>query len=223
MVINSCMKTIALFARHAICSLDGCNGIMGTLYPDYKFKLFNEKHIINGFFDECEMMIFPGGLGDDASFYRIFADDRNKVVKDYIDNGGKYLGICMGAYWGDKDFFDLLTDARVEQYIKRPGTDTRRPHPKAIDIKWKEHEGKMYFYDGCCITGDESTFEVIARYKGNNDPMAIVQNRVGLIGCHPEADRYWYMSKRNPYMAKHWNHGFNKTLLREFVDYLITK
>jgi hypothetical protein len=127
----------------------------------------------------------------------------------------------MGAYWADKDFFGILHHARADQYIKRPGTDTRRPHPKAIDINWRGNDTKMYFYDGCSIHGDETKFEVVARYKGNNDPMAIVQGRVGLIGCHPEANRYWYT--RNKYMEKYWNHGAHKLLLKEFVDYIMTK
>lgn len=215
------MKTIALFTRHPICSLDGCNGIMESLYPDYRFKLFNERHIAQGFFDGCDMMMFPGGLGDDDSFYRIFSNGKDKFIQNYVNQGGRYVGICMGAYWADKDFFGILHHARADQYIKRPGTDTRRPHPKAIDINWRGNDTKMYFYDGCSIHGDETKFEVVARYKGNNDPMAIVQGRVGLIGCHPEANRYWYT--RNKYMEKYWNHGAHKLLLKEFVDYIMTK
>jgi glutamine amidotransferase-like uncharacterized protein len=216
------MKKIALYTKHPYCSLDGCNGIMESLYPYYKFKLFNERHIEEEFFDDVDMIMFPGGVGDSDKFDRFFAStDKDKIIQNYVKQGGRYIGICMGAYWADKDYFDILKHARASQYIKRPGTDTRRPHPKAIDVTWRGQDTKMFFYDGCSIHGDESQFEVVARYKGNNDPMAIVQGRVGLIGCHLEAEKYWYDKPK--YMQKHWNNGYHKLLLKEFVDYIMTK
>lgn len=216
------MKKIALYAKHPYCSLDGCNAIMDTLYTDYTFKLFNERHVEKGCFDDVDMIMFPGGIGDSDSFNRFFLPkNKYKVIQDYIKHGGRYVGICMGAYWAGKDYFNIVKHAKIDQYIKRPGTDTRRPHVKAIDISWKDIDTKMYFNDGCSIHGDESKFEVIARYKGNNDPMAIVQGKIGLIGCHPEADKFWYDKPK--YMVRHWNNGTHKLLLKEFVDYIMTK
>ena len=90
----------------------------------------------------------------------------------------------MGAYWAGSEYFDLLQNADAVQYITRPNTDTRRPHPKAIDVNWQGTDTKMYFYDGCAIVGDRSKFDTIATYA-NGDPMAVIQNRVGVIGCHP--------------------------------------
>jgi hypothetical protein len=110
-----------------------------------------------------------------------------------------------------------LDGVRAEQYIQRPGTDTRRPHAKAVDITWNGHPERMYFYDGCALVGDENKFETVARYA-NNDPMAIIQNRVGLIGCHPESQLFWY-DKR--YLKPHWHQGQHHQLLLEFVDQLI--
>jgi hypothetical protein len=75
----------------------------------------------------------------------------------------------------------------------------------------------MYFYDGCALVGDENKFETVARYA-NNDPMAIIQNRVGLIGCHPESQQFWYDKK---YLKPHWHQGQHHQLLLEFVDQLM--
>jgi hypothetical protein len=76
----------------------------------------------------------------------------------------------------------------------------------------------MYFYDGCALIGDESKFNVISRYA-SGDPMAIIKDRVGLIGCHPEAPLYWY-EKPWGYINKHWNNGRHHNLLLEFVNKL---
>jgi len=76
----------------------------------------------------------------------------------------------------------------------------------------------MYFYDGCALIGDESKFKVIARYA-NNDPMAIIQGRIGLIGCHPEAPEYWFQ-KPWQYINKYYNGGRHHKLLLNFVNEL---
>jgi hypothetical protein len=51
----------------------------------------------------------------------------------------------------------------------------------------------MFFYDGCALVGDTSKFDTIATYA-NGDAMAVIQNNIGLIGCHPEAEQFWYNS-----------------------------
>ena len=80
-----------------------------------------------------DLVAIPGGVGDSDSFERLFRNNK-KVVQNFVNNGGAYLGICMGAYWADRNYFDIIEDVRATQYIKRPHTDTRRPHPKAIEI-----------------------------------------------------------------------------------------
>ena len=75
----------------------------------------------------------------------------------------------------------------------------------------------MFFYDGCSLLGDNSKFETIATYV-NNDPMAIIQNNIGLIGCHPESDEYWY---EKSYMKKYWHNFLHHQLLLDFVDKLM--
>jgi hypothetical protein len=74
----------------------------------------------------------------------------------------------------------------------------------------------MYFYDGAAFTGPGS-FETVARYA-NGDAMAIIQDRVGLIGCHPEADQHWY--NYYSWMRRQW-HGGQHHLLLKFVDQLM--
>jgi hypothetical protein len=76
----------------------------------------------------------------------------------------------------------------------------------------------MFFYDGCALIGDESKFTTVARYA-NGDPMAIIQGRVGIIGCHPESEESWYKTPYS-YIKDHWHHGDHHKLLLGFVDKL---
>jgi hypothetical protein len=77
----------------------------------------------------------------------------------------------------------------------------------------------MFWYDGCALVGDHSKFETIATYA-NGDAMAIRQRRIGLIGCHPESEQFWYDSYS--WMRPHWHQRQHHQLLLEFVDQLIS-
>jgi glutamine amidotransferase-like uncharacterized protein len=75
---------------------------MNALSPHFNFKLFSKNEVEEGFFDDVDMVVFPGGFGDSDSYDTILKNNKDVVV-DYVKKGGKYLGICMGAYWADTD------------------------------------------------------------------------------------------------------------------------
>jgi hypothetical protein len=51
--------------------------------------------------------------------------------------------------------------------------------------------------------------------------MAIIQNNVGLIGCHMESQKHWYDDYT--WMPKHWHKGTHHKLLLDFVNQLMQK
>jgi hypothetical protein len=123
----------------------------------------------------------------------------------------------MGAYWAGRHYFNILDNVDAVQYITRPNTDTRRPHAKDLHVLWRNRPERMFFYDGCALIGDSTKFDTIARYA-NGDAMSIIQDNIGLIGCHPEAEQFWYDSysyMRGKYTSKH-------DLLLDFVNQLNT-
>jgi hypothetical protein len=205
---------IALFLNHPKCSVQSGNGIIKALDPYYHFKIFTKHDIESNFFDDVDIVCFPGGVGDMDSFSSIHPNTK-KLVKNYVRRGGKYLGICMGAYWADMKFFNILDNVRVDQYIRQPNVNTRRPHAKAMPVVWRGVEDKMFFFDGCTYIGNK--FKTIASYETGH-PMAIIQNNVGLIACHLESEKYWYDDYT--WMPKHWHNYRHQKLLVEFVDTL---
>jgi hypothetical protein len=219
------MKTIALFVCDPKCSVQSSNGVMKALSGNYNFKLFSKNEVEEGFFDDVDMVAFPGGFGDSDSYDNILKNNKDVVV-DFVVRGGKYLGICMGAYWAGKDYFNILDKLEVVQYIKRPGACTKRPHAKRMPVMWKDRYGSiepysMFFYDGCSIVGgDMSPYETFATYS-NGDNMAIIQNRIGLIGCHPESEQFWYDSYS--WMRGYYHKGQHHTLLLDFVNELMER
>lgn len=204
--------TIALFLHHPVCAVDCTNGTIKALQSHYNFKIFTKHELEDNFFDDVDMVSFPGGYGDSDSFDYLLKTNTG-AVKRFIKNGGKYLGICMGAYWAGKHYFNLLKDAEVLQYIKQPNTDTRRPHAKSINVTWKGMPDRMYFYDGCAFTG--TNFKTISTYA-NGDAMAIIQENLGLIGCHLESEDSWY--DQYSWMKQHKQGTRHHELLLDFVS-----
>lgn len=179
---------IAIFMYQPYCSVQSGNGVIEALERHFTFKIFTRQEVERNFFDDVDCVCFPGGFGDAKKFDFLLKHNKDRVI-DFVKNGGKYLGVCMGSYWADREYFDLLDRVSVEQYITQPNTDTRRPHAKHIDVTWNGSSEKMFFYDGPTFIGNNC--DVVSRYM-NGNPMAIVQDNLGLIGCHPEAVPFWY-------------------------------
>ena len=211
--------TIALFQHHPECSIDCCNGIIVSLNSKYNIKIFSESDICPALFDGIDIVAFPGGIGDSDSYDRFFRRRAENAVADFVANGGRYLGICMGAYWAGSNYFDILDSVEPVQYIKQPTADIQRSYGTVAPIVWEGRNEEMFFYDGCALIGNESKFKTVARYA-NNDPMAIIQNKIGLIGCHPESLDYWYSGKYN-YIKEKWHGGRHHAILLNFVNQLM--
>jgi glutamine amidotransferase-like uncharacterized protein len=207
--------TIALFVYDPKCSVQSGNGIIKALQTDYNFKIFSINPLEDNFFDDVDIVAIPGGFGDASSFDRALKHNGSRI-KQFLADGGKYLGICMGAYWAGQHYFDILEDVDAVQYITRPGTDTRRPHAKNINVVWNGANTEMFFYDGCALVGN-GQYNTIATYS-NNDPMAIIQKNIGVIGCHPESEQFWYDSYT--WMQGKYHGGEHHILLLEFVNEL---
>jgi glutamine amidotransferase-like uncharacterized protein len=210
--------TIALFLHQPKCSVQSSNGIIKSLNSHYNFKIFTRHELEADFFDNVDCIVIPGGIGDASSFDYLLGNNGPRI-KQFVQQGGKYLGICMGAYWAGKHYLNMLDNIDAVQYITRPRTDTRRPHAKNIKINWNGTDTEMFFYDGCALVGN-GQFDTIATYS-NGDPMAIIQGRLGLIGCHPESEHHWYESYS--WMRGKYHNGQQHQLLLGFVDTLMSK
>ena len=154
----------------------------------------------------------------DFLFHNALNLENQNRIKEFVTQGGKYLGICMGAYWAGLYYLNILDNVDAVQYITQPGTDTRRPHAKAIDVTWNGVQDKMFFYDGCALVGDVTKFTTVATYA-NGDAMAIVQNNIGLIGCHPESEQFWYDGYT--WLKGKYHQDQHHALLLEFVNNLM--
>ena len=211
------MKTLALFNHHPECSDQCCKGIMRALEPHYRVKWFDVRSNLDEVLNESDGLVFPGGIGDSDSYHDFFTRTKSNKIANFISRGGRYVGICMGAYWAGSRYFDILDGVDAIQYIKRPSADIKRSYGTVADIEWLGEKHQMFFYDGCTYIGN-GRYDLIAKYA-NDEPMAIIQGNIGLIGCHPESEEFWYEDPYK-YLNGYYHDGRHHNLLLEFVNKL---
>lgn len=131
------------------------------------------------------------------------------AIRVFVKNGGRYLGICLGAYLaGWTPGFGLLPKkSDADQEIKRKRTQVKNEDDTVIQVDWTWSAGSqagrtttnrwMYFQDGTVIVGFRSSANsfVLGRYSKTGDVAASLnqygEGWVGLIGPHPEASQEW--------------------------------
>lgn len=211
---------VSVYHNHPYCSTDSALGVANALQEEYDVKFFTNDDFDLAL-ERSAMIVFPGGLGDADQFDKILGDKKEKV-KSYVANGGKYLGICMGAYWADHWYFDLLQDLECNRFIKQTNSETTRSYGTVVDVIWYgiREPLKMYFYDGCVIEGTGKC-EIVAKYASNHSWAAVIQGNVGVIGMHPESTKHWFTYKTHKYMKPLWHEGQHHNLLADVVARMI--
>lgn len=212
-------KTIGLFVHEPECSQDCSNGIFIALSSHYNFRVFTIHDNLDLVLSEIDLIAFPGGIGDSDKYYELFHRRQANKIADWITRGGKYLGICMGAYWAGNHYFDILENIECVQYIKEKDAEVKRPYGTTARVTWNHQEERMFFYDGTTFQGNLGTCDIVARYNTGH-PMAIIQGNIGLIGCHPESLPKWY-TEDYPYLKEDYHNGKHHELLLDFVDQLM--
>ena len=81
--------------RDPECSEDCVYAMVHALSSDYQIRVFSEKELDDPeFFDNLDVIAFPGGIGDSDSFFDFFTRTRSNRIERFILGGGHYLGIC---------------------------------------------------------------------------------------------------------------------------------
>lgn len=207
---------IAIYVQNPISDVECASALFDVCQKKYETIFLNYNSLNESNLKKVQCIAFPGGLGDADNFDFLLRSKKN-LIKKYVKNGGKYLGVCMGAYLAGRHYFDLLDGMDSLQYTKRKNSEIKHEKETVIKILWKRKYYDMYFYDGCSIIGDKSKFKTYAYYQ-NGDSMATIQKNIGLIGCHPESPLSWY---EDIFLKHKWNNGKNHKLLLNFIKDLL--
>lgn len=160
-----------------------------------------------------DWLIIPGGM--DLPYHRSLKGEGNKKIKKFVENGGNYLGVCAGAYFGCSYLeFDIGQEYEVvgpRELAFFPGGAIGPAYGNGTFV-YDSEEGaqasllsnpffenfRCYFNGGCYFKDVEkyANVEVISRYMDIEDnPAAIIKISVGkgtavLSGPHIEVAKF---------------------------------
>ena len=139
-------------------------------------------------------MIIPGG--DTKEIWRSLYKNGFDKIREFIRKGGKYIGICAGAYlapktvklrFGEtKEGLGIINVENKRRYgISLKEIEFNESHPISKGYKGKI---KIWYQNGPYILADKGV-EIVAKY--NLKFSAIVSSKyekgkVILFSCHPE-------------------------------------
>lgn len=119
------------------------------------------------------------------------------LIRDWIANGGNYLGFCVGGYLaGATPGYDLLP-GDTSQYSAKQGATVWDTAPHRSEVVWRGTAYPTYFQDPPAFDLEPgNTATVLGTYKGGEIAALAVDygsGRVGVTGPHVEADRSWFV------------------------------
>lgn len=195
------MAPLALVYRgRAACH--GCSEAVAQLLraSDVGFRVAyvgrREKYPLNSTsLAQAALYAQPGG-GDLSTAWRRMRKHA-PAIRGYVEDGGRYLGFCLGAYLAGRSPGFALLDGDADQYTGTSRAEWTSDKPTILEVDWAGQRRRLYFQDGCGFdVGGRS--EVVARYH-NGMPAAVVSpfgaGRVAAVGPHPEATDDWFLDE----------------------------
>jgi len=168
-------------------------------------KYVNHKTLSPAVLQGASVYIQPGG--EALEVLDSLRPEQLQAIRDYIFSGGRYLGICAGAFLADT-YVDtektrlglgILPGETIDYFPVQP-----MPKELIVETHWTESllpgirgSRQMYFSDGAgfVLSQPELTLEVLSAYAdGVPSTVRFVHGRgkVALTGVHPEAPKKWW-------------------------------
>lgn len=160
---------------------------------DYPWRICDAADIINGLLSPLDTLIMPGG----ADLYNCekLNGAGNQRIRQFVMDGGTYIGICAGAYYGAKmlnwdhgtiagdrelAFYDGLAKGPVTAFIE--DGDINKSWRKTVSLAWADGTVTQAHYQGGPVFTPHPACDahVMARYADLPDqPAAIVKCHQG--------------------------------------------
>ena len=150
-------------------------------------------------------IFFPGGR--DIPYHDALQGKANERIRQFVENGGHYYGICAGAYYGSKTIEfekglpnEVLASRELQFFegkaigtIFGPFSYGSECGACKTEITLGNESHSIYYNGGCYfeIEPNQTGVEVVGSYKEHHNQAAIIQCEVGkgqatLSGVHYE-------------------------------------
>lgn len=193
--------------------IQNCRDALHALDPHLYFvKEINAEQTISGEWrQDAAAFLMPGGA--DLPYCKKLNGAGNAQIKEYVEAGGTYIGLCAGAYYGahycefhkgDTRGYEVLGERELSFF---PGSAVgpvladydyaSESGSRIAKIKWLKSDEvyNVYFNGGCYFnaTDQHPNVQILAHYnnKGSEGRAAIVECQIGkgkalLSGVPPE-------------------------------------
>lgn len=175
-------------------------------------EVIDAKRILNGGLTNSAMLIMPGGR--DLPYCAKLNGKGNQIIREFVAQGGCYVGICAGAYYGCRElnfrgkdysvvgsrelaFFDGTAQGCLPHFTAGNAYDEGFNSKAMLEIVFPTgHNEKIYYHGGCTFLPNPSAkFEPIAHYPDGS--LAVVAGKFGkgnylLSGVHFELEETIY-------------------------------
>lgn len=148
-------------------------------------------------------LVMPGGR--DEPYHQKLTGEGNRIIKDYVQNGGIYLGFCAGAYYAchELKYKETVTSRELEFFpgtAQGPIADLKGvkadnfPAEAASIAFANSQSAEIYYQDGPAFVNNSSAkVKVLASYlmqdQSKKDALIICdvgKGKAVLCGFHPE-------------------------------------
>lgn len=194
-------QVAVVFAGAGTC--EGCAAAVAQLLQQqhYQVRLVDEHQLNDAALQGVSLYVQPGGSDDIMDTLNVLSESQIQRIRDFVQQGGNYLGICAGGYlagqYADRAegsrAFALVELAEIDQEIV--GDNSAQFIP--LRLPGEATTRNVYYQAGPHFgTQLPAGGKALAYYAGSNHIAARIstygKGRVGLIGPHYEADRSWY-------------------------------
>ncbi len=154
--------------------------------------------------ESCSLLVIPGGR--DTPYCEDLKNEANDKIRQYVKQGGNYLGLCAGAYYASREIeFEKntameITGSRPLGFF--PGLCRGTVYPGFVynsekgacsaSVTYGEETIKIYYNGGGYFVDAEKVGQVICRYQDTSEAAGVLcrvgQGSALLFGVHPEYD-----------------------------------
>ncbi len=198
----------------------------------YKITLICAQDVLSTPWEKDAMLFVIGG-GRDIPYHNKLKGEANQKIKQFVQSGGAFLGVCAGAYYASASFsFAANTPQAIKaerelcffpgqsvgpldaHYALRSGTASKYRH-----LFFKEKSAPLHlFYKEGGYFDKANPHEIIASYDASHRYPAILfrtfgQGRVLLSGIHFE-----YNTQNLTTINEKKRLGFVENILNSLLD-----
>ncbi|WDG40806.1 BPL-N domain-containing protein [Pseudomonas synxantha] len=143
-----------------------------------------------------DLYVQPGGGQDIPGALDSLGDERAEAIRDYVAKGGRYLGLCMGAYLADDNNLGLIPHA-LDTEAGRPGFEVTGIDDAAVRVTWAGQADHVFYQDGPYFpkASADAPYKTLATYHNGDVAAARYAYQKGVVvlsGPHPEAGQEWF-------------------------------